>query len=175
VCGVTTSRPSEPDDETLDLELDRLFTARDRDHMSPTIDALTALQERHPGHARVLYELAGAYDTAGREAAALPWYEQAMTAGLTGDVLRRCYLQYGSTLRHLDRLQESLEVFRRARSEFPDSVALRVFEALTLHAADRSSAAISSLIGLIADHVHSDDIDRYKPAMRANANHLESC
>lgn len=158
----------------LDDELDRVFAARNRDDMAPTIAALLPLYEQHPRNPRVLYEIGGAYDTAGHESVVLDFYERAMSAGLAGDVRRRCYLQYGSTLRNLGRVDESIALFARARVEFPDSVSLGVFESLSLHAAGRANTALASLMTLLADHVHSDEIDRYKPAMRGNADYLAS-
>ncbi|WP_243844225.1 tetratricopeptide repeat protein [Salinibacterium sp. ZJ454] len=97
-----------------------------------------------------------------------------MAEGLEGDVRRRCYLQYGSTLRNLGRLDESVTVFTQARREFPDSVALGAFESLTLHAAGQVNTALGRLLALLADHLHSEEIDRYKPAMRGNAEYLAS-
>jgi hypothetical protein len=47
-------------------------------------------------------------DFAGREAEAAPVYEQAFSAGLDGDDLRRGLIQYGSTLRNLGRFDEAL-------------------------------------------------------------------
>ncbi|MDJ0350720.1 tetratricopeptide repeat protein [Cryobacterium sp. PH29-G1] len=158
----------------LHIELDRIFAARDRDNMGPTLAALLHVYEMHPRDPRVLYEVGGAYDTAGEETTALGFYERAMTEGLDGDVRRRCYLQYGSTLRNLGRIDESVTVFAQARREFPDSVALGAFESLSLHAAGRVNTALGSLLSLLADHVHSEEIDRYKPAMRGNAEYLTS-
>lgn len=158
----------------LHAELDRIFEARDRNNMGPTIAALLQVYEQHPLDPRVLYEVGGAYDTAGEEATALGFYERAMNEGLDGDARRRCYLQYGSTLRNLGRLEESVTLFAEARREFPDSVALGAFETLSLHAAGRVNTALGSLLALLADHVHSDDLDRYKPALRGNAEYLAS-
>lgn len=159
---------------TLEEELSRIFEARNRADMGPTIAALLTLYEQHPRNPRVLYEVGGAYDTAGEEVTALGFYEQAMAGGLEGDVLKRCYLQYGSTLRNLGRLNESVTLFACARAEFPESVSLGVFEALTLHAAGRANTALARLLALLADHVSSADLDRYKPAMRGNAEYLAS-
>jgi tetratricopeptide (TPR) repeat protein len=160
--------------DTLEAQLDRIVAARDRDDMRPTIDALLPLHREHPEDPRVLYELGGAYDTAGEEATALGFYERSMQEGLAGDIRRRCYLQYGSTLRNLGRIEESLDVFARARGEFPDSVALGAFEALTLHAAGQVDTALARLLDLMADHVDAPELDRYKPALRGNAEHLAS-
>ena len=155
-------------------ELDALLAARDRADMRPTIAALLDVERRHPDNARVLYEVGGAYDTAGEEATAADYYERALAAGLEGDVLRRCWLQYGSTLRNLGRTAESLAVFARARKACPDAVSLGVFEALTLHAAGRANSALGSLLLLLANNVSSADLDRYKPAIRGNAEYLAS-
>ncbi len=160
--------------DDLYAELDRIFAERDRDDMAPTIAALLPLHQQHPGDARVTYELAGAYDTAGDEAAAAGLYERALTAGLSGDVRRRCLLQYASTLRNLGRVDESLAVFARGRAEFPGSVSLGAFETLSLHAAGRVDEALAGLLVLLADHVDADELERYKPALRANAAFLAS-
>jgi tetratricopeptide (TPR) repeat protein len=160
--------------DSLDAKLDNIFAARDRDNMNPTIDALLPIYDEHPQNSRVLYELGGAYDTAGDEAVALGFYERAIEKGLAGDIRRRCYIQYGSTLRNLGRIDESLEIFSRARTEFPESVALGAFEALTLHAAGRLNTALATLLGLLADHVNTPELDRYKPALRGNAEYLLS-
>jgi hypothetical protein len=47
--------------------------------------------------------------------------------GLAGDVRRRCLCQYGSTLRWLGRLEESLAVLDDAQAEFPNSESVHVF------------------------------------------------
>ena len=75
---------------TLDEKLDQIFDVRDRNNMPPTIDALLPILAEHPADARVLYEVGGAYDTAGQEQTARSFYEQALQAGLSGDLLRRC-------------------------------------------------------------------------------------
>jgi tetratricopeptide (TPR) repeat protein len=160
--------------DELHNELDRIFSARNRDDMEPTIAALLPLYEQHPHNARVLYEVGGAYDTAGQEATALDFYERAMQEGLDGDLRRRCFLQLGSTLRNLGRVDDSLAAFARARQEFPDSMALVAFEALSLHAAGRDDAAVASLLELLADQVDAEEINRYKPALRGNAEYLRS-
>ncbi|MDL9981568.1 tetratricopeptide repeat protein [Microbacterium sp. ASV49] len=159
---------------TLDQQLDEIFAARDRNDMGPTIAALVPIYEANPTNARVLYEVGGAYDTNGDEELALTFYERAMDAGLSGDLLRRCYLQYGSTLRNLGAYARSVDVLAQARREFPDSASLTVWEAISLHADGRSDEAVASLLEVIADGVDSADIDRYKPALRGNAKYIRS-
>jgi tetratricopeptide (TPR) repeat protein len=158
--------------DDLNVDLDRIFAERDRDNMAPTIAALIPIYDQHPSDARVLYELGGAYDTAGQEATAVGFYQRALDEGLSGDMRRRCLLQFGSTLRNLGRLQESASLFALARGEFPNSVSLGAFEALTLHAAGLGNSAVGSLLELLADHVEANELERYKPALRGNAEYL---
>lgn len=159
---------------TLDDELDRIFAARDRSNMQPTIDALLPLFASNPKNARLLYEVAGAYDTDGQEEVARSFYERALAAGLEGDLLRRCYVQYGSTLRNIGEYENSLEVFETARRTFPDSPALGAFEAISLHAAGHPDAAVATLLDLLVNFINSPDIDRYKPAISGNAAFIRS-
>ena len=156
----------------LAAEIERGFAARDRDDMGPTIAYFEELLTRHPGHAHVLYEVGGSYDTAGREDEAVTYYEQALAAGLSGDTLRKCLLQYGSTLRNLERYDESVAVFTRAVEQFPGFASLRLFRALSLHAAGRSDAAVGELLEVAADHIDAADVKRYEAALRGNAEYL---
>jgi len=158
----------------LDDHLTALFDARDRENMAPTIAALREVLAEHPDDARVLYEIGGAYDTAGEEQTAAGFYERALAAGLSGDLLRKCLLQYGSTLRNLGRFDESLAVLDRALDEFPASESVRTWHALSLHAAGRSDAAVAALLELAADHIRTADLLRYEAALRGNAAYLRS-
>ena len=159
-------------DNQLEADLATIFAARDRDDMEPTVRALLAILDEHPEEASVLYAVGGAYDTAGREEIALGYYEHALGNGLHGDMLRKCYLQYGSTLRNVGRIEDSLAVFARARTEFPDSESLAIFEALTLHAAGRPSAALGQILALVAERFHSEEVTRYETSIRGNAAYL---
>ena len=156
----------------LDDQLDRIVAARDRDDMQPTIDAVEAVLRAHPGSARALFEVAGAHDTAGNEQTAAGYYERALAHGLAGDLHRRCLLQYGSTLRNLGRVQQSLAVFDEAVASYPDAASLVVFKALTLHAAGRADEGFALLLDVIADGVATPDVGRYAAAIRGNAEYI---
>ena len=137
------------------------YAARDRSDMAPTIAYFERLLAEHPDHPVLVLEVAGAYDTAGREDEAAVQYERAMVLGLEGDDLRRCLCQYGSTLRWLGRLDESVAVLEGARARFPQSDSVRVFLALTLAEAGRTEAAVAQLLTVITDHPEATDLGRY--------------
>jgi len=151
--------------------IEAAFARRDRENMQPTIDFFEDLLREHPENPYVLYEVGGSYDTDGQEAKAVGFYERALP-GLSGEIRRKCLLQYGSTLRNLGRLDESLDMFKKACAEFPESDSLRVFKALTLHAADRKDQALATLLLVIADRVETPEIKRYEAAIRGNAEYL---
>ena len=117
----------------LEEAIRRGYAQRDRANMGPTIAYFESLLAGHPGHPVLVYEVAGAYDTAGQEEKARELYERALDLGLAGDTLRRCLCQYGSTLRWLGQYNASLAALDRAKRQWPESNAVRVFRALTLN------------------------------------------
>ena len=169
---VTEPQTPEPLTPELEATIADIFGRRDREHMQPTIDAFLALLDEHPGQPDVLYEVGGSYDTAGEEQTALGYYEAALAAGLSGDTLRRCLMQYGSTLRILGRYGESVAALDRALEGWPDSPSVRAFHALALHAAGRSDGAVGELLALVADGIRTPDVLRYEAALHGNAGFL---
>lgn len=159
-------------DAALRAELDRIFAARDRANMAPTIAAFRAVLAEHPLDAEVLYEVGGGYDTDGQEAEAEGFYRRAIAAGLEGTWLRQCFVQLGSTLRNLGRLEDSLAVFNEGLDRFPGSESLVLFRSLTLQALGRDGEALGSVITLITDRFPSDEVRRYEAALRGNAAEL---
>jgi tetratricopeptide (TPR) repeat protein len=156
----------------LEAEINRGYEQRDRDNMGPTIAYFEALLAKHPGDPVLIYHVAGAYDTAGEEEKARGLYEQAMALGLDGDILRMCLCQYGSTLRWLERYEESLEVLDRAQREFPGSDTVRVFRALTLNDFGRGDEAVAELLTVITAHPEATDLGRYAQGLRGLADWL---
>ncbi|SNY44954.1 tetratricopeptide repeat protein [Paractinoplanes atraurantiacus] len=150
----------------------RGYDRRDRENMAPTIAYFQALLAEHPEHPVLVYEVGGAYDTAGEEQTARGYYERALALGLTGDVRRRCLCQYASTLRWLGELDASLAVLDRTRQEFPDSDAVRVFRALTLNDAQRPDEAVAELLTVITTHPEVTDLGRWAPGLRGLAQWL---
>lgn len=148
------------------------YERRDRADMAPTIAYFEDLLAQHPDHPVLVYEVAGAYDTAGQEEKARGLYERALELGLDGEPLRRCLCQYASTLRWLGRLDESLAVLERATREFPASESVRVFRALTLNDAGRADEAVGELLRIVAEHGEVTDLGRYAAGLTGLAQWL---
>lgn len=158
-------------DVTPDLAqaIQRGYDQRDRANMAPTIAYFQSLLAQHPDHPVLVYEVGGAYDTAGQEETARRYYERALALGLEGDTLRRCLCQYASTLRWLGELDRSLAVLDQARELFANSDSVRVFRALTLNEARRPDEAVAELLTVITGHAEVTDLGRWAPGLRGLA------
>lgn len=171
---MTTQPPDARPGLTPELEeaIRRGYAQRNRANMGPTIAYFESLMAGHPGHPVLVYEVAGAYDTAGQEEKARELYERALDLGLAGDTLRRCLCQYGSTLRWLGQYNASLAALDRAKRQWPESDAVRVFRALTLNDAGRSDEAVAELMTVITAHAEVTDLGRWAEGLRGLAQWL---
>ena len=122
------------------------------DHPDTVAEGLAWLEGRAsalPDSVRAAFDLAGAYDTLGREAEAAPAYERVLHLGLqnlTEADQARWHVQYGSTLRLIDRIEESRAVLASGVMLFPQDAALPVFLAFTELAAGKPEAALAAML-----------------------------
>lgn len=113
-------------------------------------------------------EKAFAFDREGFEAEAIPHYEQAIAAGLSGEHLEKALLGLGSSLRNVERMDESVAVLEDACRRFPDHQALPVFLAFSLWSAGRGGEALALLSRRLGEgsgyeraiREYADDIQR---------------
>ena len=131
-----------------------------------------ALFAAHPGDARIAYEYAGAHDSAGDEAAAVPLYEQALAAGLREPHRHRAQLQLASSLRNVGRLDEAVQVIDDVAARHPDSLGVAAFRALVHHDAGGPTRALAELLTAVAATSTDPDVVRYRRALTAYAADL---
>ena len=113
-------------------------------------------------------EQAFAYDREGLEAEAIPHYERAIAAGLGDEQLAKAMLGLGSSLRNVDRFDESVTVLEDAVARFPDDRSLPVFLAFSLWSAGRGNEALALVARRLGDGTgyeraigeYADDIAR---------------
>ena len=148
------------------------WAAADDEAPGPAVAYFRELLARFPEDPRALLAYAGALDFAGLEAEAVPAYEQALAAGLDGADLRRAMVQYGSTLRNLDRDDDALAVLLQADGQFPGDASVQAFLALALSSAGRDREAVQLLLNLALDRIDADDLPRYQRALRDYAADL---
>lgn len=132
------------------------------------VEALTA--ERPAGDPAACYELASAYDYAGREAAAEPLYRQALEAGLTGERRSSALIQIASTLRNLGRPAEAVDLLMAEVTAGPDDGlhdARAAFLALALGDLGQHDKALHLALTALAPH-----LPRYQRAVQHYADEL---
>ena len=115
------------------------------------------------------FERAAAHDRAGREAEAIPEYEEALRLGLPDATRRKAMLGLGSSFRNVGRHDDAVAVLDGACAQFPDDHALRAFRALALWSAGRCDEALGDTLLLVAEEV---ELGGYEFALRAYAGEL---
>lgn len=136
-----------------------------------TLAAILALAAERPDNALGMYETAGAYDFAGREAEAEPLYRRALDAGLAEPERTRATIQLASTLRNLDRPEEAVELLRdllAARPDDPLAADARAFTALALFDLGLHADALRESLTALSPH-----LGRYGRAVGAYAAELD--
>ncbi|HYN67199.1 MAG TPA: tetratricopeptide repeat protein [Ornithinibacter sp.] len=136
------------------------------------VEAAAALYDAHPGDARIAYEYAGAHDSAGDEAAAVPLYEAALSAGLREPHRHRAQVQLASSLRSVGRLDEAVAVIDDVAARHPESLGVAAFRALAHHDAVGATRALSELLAAVAATSTDPDVVRYRRAITAYAADL---
>lgn len=134
---------------------------------------LLALHGDDPENAAVNLQCAWVHDKLGLEAEAVPFYEKALEIGLEGEDLHDALLGLGSTYRALGRYGESLRIFDRGVTEFPDDPAMQVFRAMALYNEGRSKEACELLLTIMATTDQPEPIVRYRNAIAEYASDLD--
>lgn len=120
------------------------------------------VEELPPGEPDGLYERAAALDSTGHPDLAAPLYRQALDAGLGGSRRRRAVIQMASSLRNLDRAQESVDLLTAELTAGSDELddAAKAVLALALTDVGREREAVSIAVGALARH-----LPRYQRSM----------
>ncbi|HWK79752.1 MAG TPA: tetratricopeptide repeat protein [Thermomicrobiales bacterium] len=122
----------------------------------------------HADDALVHYLVASAYDGAGWEADAMPFYERAFAIGvehLPAGRQPEIFVQAGSTLRNLGRLDEARILLQDGMARFPAYRALPVFAALVEASAGDDRAAMA-LLFRVATMDEDASLGRFRRALR---------
>jgi hypothetical protein len=114
----------------------------------------------------VRLQTAYACDRYGTEEQACVHYDAAWRLGVPASERRKFMVGYGSTLRNVGRIDESLAILTQGVADYPDYPALACFLALTLHSAGEPAAAIATLISVVIDVAEpARTLDGYERAL----------
>jgi tetratricopeptide (TPR) repeat protein len=133
---------------------------------------LAELLKSIPDDPDVNFQMAWTCDYMGKESEAVPFYEKAISNGLSGENRKGAMLGLGSTYRCLGEYEKSLKVFDQAIEEFAGDRSLKVFRALTLHNLGKSEDSIGQLLILLLDTTNDQTIKSYDKALRFYSDKL---
>lgn len=141
---------------------------RSMNETEAAIEALVA--ERPADDAVALFELAGARDSAGREAEAEPLYRRALELGLPDEDRPFAVCQLASTVRALGRPDECLDLLRAEFADAPDhplAGSATAFAALALADLGRDREALVATLHALTPHLpaYRRSLDAYADAL----------
>ena len=158
---------------TLQTKLASAIELRKSDQPEAARTALLALHAEYPADAQVNLQCAWIHDLLGLEREAIPFYEQAVAAGLNDTDLKDALLGMGSTYRALGEYQKANAVFEKARAHFPNDNQFKVFHALTLYNLKAHAAAMELLLTTLLDTSQDQNILDYERALRFYSDKLD--
>jgi tetratricopeptide (TPR) repeat protein len=136
-------------------------------------DLLLELHSESPDDAQVNFQCAWIHDLLGLEREAIPFYEKAIQAGLSGEDLQGALLGMGSTYRCIGEYQKAKETFQRALERFPERNEFRVFLAMTHYNLKEHSTAMELLLTSLVETSNDEGILRYDRAIRFYSDKLD--
>jgi tetratricopeptide (TPR) repeat protein len=146
---------------------------RRADQLEESQDILLELLEENGGDPLVLFEVGGSYDVMGEEREAIPYYRQAIEAGLEGDDLQECLVCLGSIYRNIEEYEQAVAMLEQAVEQFPEKNSGRVFLALAYYSDGREDESVSMLLDLLLRTTDDEDILAYADALDIYKDHLD--
>lgn len=150
----------------------------DPDQVRDGLERLRQRAEANPDDAAAWFHYGGALDYSDHEAEAMTAYERVFALGvdrLDPADQPRIYVQAGSTLRNLERLDEARSLLLEGRARFPDVRVLAVFLALVEVSARRDRTAIDLLLEVIQSESSGDEsVGWFKRALAYYADEIRS-
>ena len=145
---------------------------RQADELEESQDILLALLEEFPEDPEVLFEVGGAFDVMGYESEAIPYYRQAIEAGLEGAELHECLICLGSSYRNVGEFDEAVEILESTVEQYPNNNSGRAFLALAYYSDEQYEDAVRILVELLLETTNDDDILAYADTLEYYKDNL---
>ena len=146
---------------------------RQADELEESQEILLDLLQQYPNDPVVLYEVGGSYDVLGEEPKAIPYYREAIEAGLEGSDLQECLVCLGSSQRVIGRFEEAVATLERTVEEFPDNNSGRVFLALAYYSNGQEDEAVRLLLDVLLQTTSDEDILAYSDSLEYYKDNLD--
>lgn len=146
---------------------------RQADELEESQALLLELLKNHPRDPLVLYEVGGSYDILGEEPQAIPYYQQAIRAGLDGDDLQECMVCLGSSLRYVGKYEEAVAILEKAQTSFENNHSTDVFLALAYYSDGQDDKAVALLLDLLLKTTTDESIMGFANALEYYKDNLD--
>ena len=133
--------------------------------MTTDLERARARAAGAPSDAEAQMAAAYACDRAGHEEEAVRYYDAAWALGVPTEARRRFLVGYGSTLRNVGRLEESVAILGEAVAAEPDYAPYKVFLGLALHSSGQHAAATATLLAAALDLHGGARLDGFERAI----------
>jgi len=148
--------------------VEQFWESADDDDVEAVLTSMRALvAERPAGDPAALLEWAGAHDSVGLEAEAVPLYREALSAGLDPEREARAVVQLASSLRNVGEPEAAIELLRTAPDHPTVGAARGAFLALALFDAGQPGQALQ-----VALHALTPTLPGYRRALDYYASQL---
>jgi len=152
-----------------ETEIARARELRREEELEQSQAILLELLEEHADDPLVLFEVGGSFDVLGEERQAIPYYRQAIEAGLEGSDLQECLVCLGSCYRLVGEFQSAVTILEKAVAQFPENHSGHVFLALAYYSDGREDEAVQTLLDILLKTTkdeqilaYADTLDYYK-------------
>ena len=147
-------------------------------NLNGAIEHFRQLLATYPGHARIMFELAGAWRAFGVPEQALPLYRELLALpkgqGLPPKDMPRLYTQLGATLRIVGEHEESLAIIEEGLRLHPSYRPLRAWRIFALHSAGSTGRALLDALDLMLESLAPSRWDIFEDDIIANVNAMRA-
>lgn len=133
--------------------------------MTTELERILARAAAQPSDVEAQIAAAFACDRDGREREAIDHYDAAWALGVPADRRRRFLVGYGSTLRNVGRLEQSVAILGEAAAADPEYAPFKVFLGLALHSSGQHAAAVATLLDALLDLHGGAGLDGFERAI----------
>jgi cyanophycin synthetase len=127
--------------------------------------AAQGLADTDPGDPRLIFELAGAYDSTGDQRQAIALYDRALDAGLHEPHRHRALLRQASSYRNVGNLTAARLILDALSEQRPGSAAVAAFRALTMLDQGEATGAVADLINVLLSRSGDADDEACRAAL----------
>ena len=135
--------------------IDAGLRLKEQGNQKGAIEHFRQLLATYPGHARIMFELAGAWRAFGVPEQALPLYRELLARpkgqGLPPKDVPRLYTQLGATLRVIGEYEESLAIIQEGLRLHPSYRPLRAWHIFALYSAGSPQIALVDAMDLMLE------------------------